>query len=555
MSQRAVDVSCPVCAIRVRPNNFQRHLQAQHQEYEEGVVSQARCQVVSAPAPLERTPSPNPALSVQSSLGLRARDESTEVVYSLASTSRMRREDFIDLAELVLDQTHLYNYSDLDHFVAHHDPDMSDVLRQALVAGAVAGARKAASTHYAYEQACAVNQPDIKSEAMTMGYSLSVWMRGPQKDDRSYPSIVKTTRNLTGTVLTPAAQQPATTITMPPTLSDVMNALPVSEERSDAQAQDIMFLAAQAAGLSGFDEVMSCFQVPTNSADDQAGAVPVEAQSMERHHEHHEQGNLLQREKPGDALHADFHPLSKATWAMQEELASEFTPLEAPSTSCQSGRAADANTNRSATGEGAIQQQASPTGPMMQISNTEHQMAEKHSLGYSLRRENTPTPSDFGIHAVAQADVVMDETTTEPEPKGSSTDAIGVRLLQLSGTVASEKSKIQPAKFQPVVETATLRPKQAGGVAIASQPTTVSRRSEGSTTRVRKEPTSTQRAEQAKRSHGKPFPAADDMENRKTEHHPASGDAKKQKRQNDSRQPSEESSRDSRSRTATTTTS
>jgi hypothetical protein len=73
---------------------------------------------------------------------------------------------------------------------------------------------------------------------------------------------------------------------------------------------------------------------------------------------------------------------------------------------------------------------------MMQISNIERLMAEQYSLDSSLTRENTPTPPDLVIHAEVQADVVMDETTTELEPKNSSTDAMGVRLLQLSGTRA-----------------------------------------------------------------------------------------------------------------------
>jgi hypothetical protein len=350
MSQRTVDVSCPVCAIQVRRSNFQRHLQARHQDYERGVVPETRCRAVSAPAPLERPSSSNPAVPV---LGLRTRGESTESVYSSASTARMRREEFIDLAELLLDQTHLYNYEALDRFVAQQDPYMSDVLRQALVAGAVAGARKAASTHYAYEQACAVNHPDIKSEAMAMGYSLSVWMRGPKKDDRSYPSIVEPTRNLIATVSTPATQQPAAS--MPPTLSEIMDSLPVSKERSDAQAQDILFLAAQEVGLSGLDEVVACYQVPSNSADDQTEVVPVEAQLMKRHHELE---NSLQRDKPGVTLHANFPPLSTVTSTMHEEIASES--LESPSTGRQPDRAADANNNQSVTDEGAIQKQTSP---------------------------------------------------------------------------------------------------------------------------------------------------------------------------------------------------
>jgi hypothetical protein len=150
MSQRTVDVSCPVCAIEVRRSNFQRHLQAQHQDYERGVVSQTRCRAVSTPAPLERPSSSNSAVGV---LGLRTRSESTESVYSSASTARMRREEFMDFAELLLDQTHLSNYEALDRFIAQQDPHRFDILRHALVAGAVAGTRKAASTHYAYEQA------------------------------------------------------------------------------------------------------------------------------------------------------------------------------------------------------------------------------------------------------------------------------------------------------------------------------------------------------------------------------------------------------------------
>jgi hypothetical protein len=297
----------------------------------------------------------------------------------------------MDLAELLLDQTHLYNYEALDRFVAQQDPYMSDVLRQALVAGAVAGARKAASTHYAYEQACAVNHPDIKSEAKAMGYSLSVWMRGHKKDDRSYPSIVEPTRNLIATVSTPATQQPATS--MPPTLSEIMDPLPVSKERSDAQAQDILFLVAQEVGLSGLDEVVACFQVPSNSADDQTEAVPVEAQLMKRHHELE---NSLQCDKPGVTLHANFPPLSTVTSTMHEEIASES--LENPSTSRRPDRTADANNNQSATDEGAIQKQTSPTGPMVQISNTERLVAEQHSLSYSLTREHTTLP-DLVIHA------------------------------------------------------------------------------------------------------------------------------------------------------------
>jgi hypothetical protein len=139
--------------------------------------------------------------------------------------------------------------------------------------------------------------------------------------------------------------------------------------------------------------------------------------------------------KVSTTLHANFPPLSTVTSTMHEEIASES--LENPSTSCRPDRAADANNNQSATDEGAIQKQTSPTGPMVQISNTERLVAEQHSLSYSLTREHTPTPPDLVIHADVQADVIMEETTTDSGPKSSSTDAMGVRLLQLSGTKLS----------------------------------------------------------------------------------------------------------------------
>jgi hypothetical protein len=90
--------------------------------------------------------------------------------------------------------------------------------------------------------------------------------------------------------------------------------------------------------------------------------VLVEAQFTKRHQE---QGNSLQRDKPSVTLHTNFPPLSTVTSAMHEEMASEIEPLENQSASCQSDRAADANTNQCATDKEAIQQQTSPTDPMV----------------------------------------------------------------------------------------------------------------------------------------------------------------------------------------------
>jgi hypothetical protein len=363
---------------------------------------------------------------------------------------------------------------------------------------------------------------------------------GPNKVDRSYPSIVETTRNLIATVSTPAIQQLATS--MPSTLSEIMDLLPVSKERNDAQEQNILFLAAQEVGLSGLDEVVACFQAPSNSAEDQAEAVPVEAQLMKRHHELE---NSLQRDKPGVTLHANFPPLSTVTSTMYEEIASES--LENPSTSCRADRAADVNNNQSATDEGTIQKQTSPTSPMLQISNTERLVAEQHSLSYSLTREHAPTPPDLVIHADIQADVIMEETTTDSGPENSSTDAMGVRLLQLSGTIADAESQIQAAKFQPVIEAAVTQPKRTGSNTTVSQPADIGGCPKVSASRVRKELTSTPRVEPSKHSHSKPSPAADDMKKRENEHHPASGDVKKQRRPRDSTQPRDGSSIGSRS--------
>jgi hypothetical protein len=174
-------------------------------------------------------------------------------------------------------------------------------------------------------------------------------------------------------------------------------------------------------------------------------------------------------------------------------------------------------------------------------------VTEQHSLGDNLTREHTPTPPDLVIHADVQADVIMEETTTDSGPKSSSTDAMGVRLLQLSGTIADGESQIQAAKFQPVVEAAATQSKRTGSNATVSQPADIGGRPKVSASGVRKELTSTPRVEPSKHSHSKPSPAADDMKKRKNEHHPASGDVKKQRRPRDSTQPKDGSSRGSRS--------